>query len=608
MRPKFSKALLAAGLAAALVGCGGGSSNTTMADPPAPKPTPDPGPTPAEVAANTVQRVYDAANAQVTGLTVDSSTSDIADARTAVSDLRKALSTPNLSSEKTEDFNTKANNLSAMITQKETDIANAETRRQNELSMMAKTDSWMAGISNPTLSAIGMWPQAAIDAGAATPVKDVRKGWDVHGYEYTKGGMDEHGKTFKMEKTSTTDSVEVDWKILAYLQTEDPEDFLGKDVLMSDETSLIGGDAGAGGQTGTTGMVSIELDSLSVPGTATPLENKLTTKIHKDHVGSWSGTRTGARVTNNAQVFNTSKETHEIVSDQSEGRSGIIAATTNLDTRGLDANLFGRNGYFHCGGGDGDSQCIISFNDDGYLEVSVASADGEALPLTVTTPTLSFVVAPNSNGNISDLNEHEITFRKSATRTNVTEFAYWGSTNSVADNNGRFTTAVKTFAKSSGFHHLTLEPATLTGKATYTGLAAGYYGMTSDEEFSHGEFTANAELEADFTKDTLMGTIDTFKPITGEDDLLSDWTLSLGSVDIDNDDFGATLTGRTTSTGASKSGAWNAQLLGMANMDSDIRGVADDMTDNYPEGVVGTFNGHFTNGQVAGAFGADYTE
>ena len=82
MTPKFSKALLAAGLAAALVGCGGGSSTTTMANPdPTPPADPDPtppGPTPEQMKAaiDAGKTAFDTAIAAADAVINDSSSSD----------------------------------------------------------------------------------------------------------------------------------------------------------------------------------------------------------------------------------------------------------------------------------------------------------------------------------------------------------------------------------------------------------------------------------------------------------------------------------------------------------------------------------------------------
>ena len=70
------------------------------------------------------------------------------------------------------------------------------------------------------------------------------------------------------------------------------------------------------------------------------------------------------------------------------------------------------------------------------------------------------------------------------------------------------------------------------------------------------------------------------------------------------DDVFKTFTGRTVSNGGML-GHWKGEFLGKANPGTDLESAAD-MTNDYPEAVVGNFTGHFDNkGHVAGAFGVE---
>ncbi len=69
------------------------------------------------------------------------------------------------------------------------------------------------------------------------------------------------------------------------------------------------------------------------------------------------------------------------------------------------------------------------------------------------------------------------------------------------------------------------DDANLVGKATYGGGAAGVYALSDGA----GKFTADAELVADFTSNTVTGTIDGFmtEGLTGGDGMSRDWSVEL---------------------------------------------------------------------------------
>ena len=148
---------------------------------------------------------------------------------------------------------------------------------------------------------------------------------------------------------------------------------------------------------------------------------------------------------------------------------------------------------------------------------------------------------------------------------------------------------------------------TLTGSATYTGKAAGVYAQkttfnneTGALEGGHvGAFTADASLMAYFgtatstppqndvatnDQNTIRGTVSNF--MDGENMIDDSWTLELMRAK-----FGAN--GMTTG-----GGTWSHSFFGPHL-------AADGTTAVMPSGVAGEFTGHFGNGHVAGAYGAD---
>ena len=198
-------------------------------------------------------------------------------------------------------------------------------------------------------------------------------------------------------------------------------------------------------------------------------------------------------------------------------------------------------------------------------------------------------------------------------------FGYWMESTKQAD--GGYKQEIRTFsgnkivpyADADGF-------PTLIGSATYSGLAAGRYVQKSafDDEgdatiVTDGEFVASANLKAQFNntdgkvaeanKWAITGTIANFMD-DGED---LGWTLKLNKANLGTRDPGAgtitnptsTFTGTTSGDAATLPGNWSGSMYGVDG------GV--DVTDgsDHPSSVAGEFNGHFVNGHVAGAFGAN---
>ena len=108
------------------------------------------------------------------------------------------------------------------------------------------------------------------------------------------------------------------------------------------------------------------------------------------------------------------------------------------------------------------------------------------------------------------------------------------------------------------------------GTATYTGGAAGKYALQSSTGGTNdaGHFTADAELTANFTDNTITGTIDNFM---GSDGMARDWSVALkengfgGTGFIPNTGDGAPTTWTINGSAASDSGSW----VGRFNVPND---------------------------------------
>ena len=159
--------------------------------------------------------------------------------------------------------------------------------------------------------------------------------------------------------------------------------------------------------------------------------------------------------------------------------------------------------------------------------------------------------------------------------------------------------------------------AEVEGTAKYYGAAAGVYvkkeGVGDSREVTHGMFTADAMLTANFIGDdipvnehrTVSGTISGF--MDGSTDL-GFAALTLGPADIDpSGTAGAILEAETN--GGGTSGKWEGRFYGNANPGNDnAEGSEEDRGNDFPTDVSGEFSGHFSNGDVVGAFGAKRDE
>ena len=173
--------------------------------------------------------------------------------------------------------------------------------------------------------------------------------------------------------------------------------------------------------------------------------------------------------------------------------------------------------------------------------------------------------------------------------------------------------AVQTFAGSSIQEFPNGDMSDVMGSATYQGGAAGVYarkvfdatGVVDPEKSlgsaTAGTFTADISLMAYFGGDdvaankqySIEGSASNFALSGGEENA---WSVNLKA------DFGRTdneFTG--TANGGGDEAAWNGTFHGAGG---DTEAADDGTAKNQPTVVVGEFNAHFSNGHVAGAFGA----
>ena len=137
---------------------------------------------------------------------------------------------------------------------------------------------------------------------------------------------------------------------------------------------------------------------------------------------------------------------------------------------------------------------------------------------------------------------------------------------------------------------VTVDPIESNNKATYAGDAYGVSVMGDNS----GTFTATASLTATFAAaaTTLEGTISGFKGNA----VNTGWELELGKITDDSpatedDSVDRQFAGTTSGGDRLKAGDWSGALYGEG--------------DNRPTGVIGAFEGYFTDGQAIGVYHAD---
>ena len=245
-------------------------------------------------------------------------------------------------------------------------------------------------------------------------------------------------------------------------------------------------------------------------------------------------------------------------------------STTDMDEADEVSGTYnGAMGTYRCNGG---SQCTVTL---------AADADGD---LMISDMSAGWVFTPDA-GATSVQPDYE-----------YLHYGFW--LKRTADEDGVVTyNEVETFAGSSVAE--SGDVSSVTGTASYSGGATGVYVHTvsnsdgSRAQATSGHFTANASLTATFSQvndadgvgtiapnllNTLTGTINNFDLSGGEDQM---WSVGLEG-DI------------TASDGTVSADDWNATF----------HGPTGDANTDKPHSVVGEFNAGFTNGSVAGGFGA----
>ena len=238
------------------------------------------------------------------------------------------------------------------------------------------------------------------------------------------------------------------------------------------------------------------------------------------------------------------------------------------DAAMVDGTYRGADGTYTCGGA---ADCTVAVDDDG----------------DITAITGTWLFTPDA-GATSDQPDYD-----------YLHYGFWLKRTTDSDGVVEYN-EVETFAGSSVA--ASGDVSAVTGTATYEGGAVGVYVHSvinpdgTRASATSGHFTADAVLNAAFggndvaVNDQFMisGTIDNFD-LSGHDEGPG-WSVTLeDGGETDNIDAGAF-------SGVAKGGGADGSYSGT------FHGTAD--ADNQPHTVVGEFNANFSNGTVAGAFGA----
>ena len=179
-------------------------------------------------------------------------------------------------------------------------------------------------------------------------------------------------------------------------------------------------------------------------------------------------------------------------------------------------------------------------------------------------------------------------------------FGHWRR--DTVDDDGT-TSGISAFAMGNTVHNA----QNVEGSAKYAGPASGMYmKKTFDADgaptpVASGQFTADAELTAYFGQTTgenagaiapnltesISGSVSNFEDSAG-DTIDAAWKVEFMKADIES---GGDFTGTTTGMGA-----YNGQFYGNSEVDDGVTPM--------PSSAAGTFDGHFANGHVLGAFAA----
>ena len=533
--------------ALALAGCGGGGSSTAGGPPV------EPGPTPAQTEHMAISSAVAAAETAVDGLSATSTDADVAVANAAITMAQNALdAAEHILSAQALELDDELDGIRVSLTMAEGTIA--EHRK-----MVA--DAEAARVAAATESA--GTKLAAITAEAAQTTDGSVGGSDIATAHVIAISRGRDGTEVTITVDSPPDGAP------EFVQAMD----LGGGTTMHTRTMDADADRNVVQEVV---IVTTDIDPPKATAFATVYPLDTSTDTTNDDPD-------GGTATNESLVIDeTSADVRGRVmaSAFTAGTGAILtfdAADTDEEVDAFEApgTYDGAMGVYLC---NGSSDCTVTLNADGMI----------------TAMSTGWVFTPDE-GATSDVAD-----------TEYVSYGFW--LQRTTDSDGAVTyDEVETFADATG---LDASSGTITGTASYSGGATGVYvhhvysaGGGSTESSTAGHFTADASLMAYFGQtvaadlggegqiapnmlNSLTGTIDNFMLSGGE---ANDWSVELGV-----ESSGTAITDAAGFSGTAKGGVGDGSLSGT------FRGAADML----PDAMIGEFNAGFSNGAVAGAFGA----
>ena len=560
MTAKFPKALAAAGLAAVLVGCGGGSETARMETP-----EEDPGPSMEDNQRTAITDAIAASDAAIKKVTTMAEPEDVAAADTALAALKTAIDAARALSETDRAtytdvydahvlaLNTNKAARTAYIQQQE-EMKMAEEKKQEEMKMAEEKKA--------RDDAAKLWV-AAIDAYNVGTVAAL--GNDLTGTSGLMVDFDNGSTTIELDNANgvpitSTDSLAPATGWMASRFIEEAEKKRG--VIVTNRSKM-----------------SDKATDYSYTNYFYTDDTAATVKPTQPITGVNPTATTGLLTFTGTAKF----------TDSDFGGTRPAGFTT---TNGRSAEFLNVPGTLMCASGT----CTVNDNGDDTFSFGADVTFNPTLP---------------QGGNLSDI---ILTATMAGDDSKYVSFGYWLTTTGSGTS---LKHSIDTYAMGHGYAANnasitgSIDDDDFTGSATYTGGAAGVYVLKIDPSAENpdlydGEFVADVELKAQFDTPSrledewkITGTIDNFRSATSTDHKLSGWDLDLSA------DFGARNAATkeisapdlglqsATTEGGGKSGTWAAAFYGTNTSQAlDI------------EAVVGEFDGHFVDGHVVGAFGA----
>ena len=617
---RFPKALAAAGLAAVLVGCGGGSSDTPMDKKPDPMTVALPTSLPSNLRPAAETLSIAAGESRTSGGVMFSCAPDGDPCEVTIGNDGTVMSTGGAV---TPSLTTAAQQV--VVENKRT------AERADVISAITKATNEVTGITDESTNNELMSAQDAVDEAkdklekstALTQADETQLQKLIDGQQEILNTKKESHKDYsdkkeKEQKEARTKTGEQLYKALGNPDENDENmdalDNIGA-LTLNMSGLVIDAAAGAGTLPSSEDPVSVTLEA---------------TDDSVEPLGGWNGkhyahTDSGTKIKNEARVYtNQAKPTSQSFEKWVSGTTGIQIETTagtnkgSIEVRAADLERVRVDVFLHQGTQNhpfpsGSTELFVRGTYNGasgrYRCTGTCSStnDGEGSPSALGGTWRFF---PDSDARVSTPDADYLYYGwwvskdKDGMPEAASAFAGTVGTVGIVDNFSNLNPAYGWSSASNANG--------ITGSATYTGNAVGKFAINDhlNGTGDGGHFTADAKLKAKFGShdagNGVTGTIDNFRLNDGSED--PGWSVKLNNSSAWADDGVVTGTDTVWSIDgneADSSGEWGGTMYdetpGVYNKDTAPYGDGS----NIPTTVTGRFYSEFhDNGRMVGAFGA----